>query len=34
MTIIVLPHADHSLNGFPPVYWKTLTTWLTHHTGE
>ena len=33
-TIVVVPHADHSLNGFTPSYWKTLTTWLTRHTGE
>jgi pimeloyl-ACP methyl ester carboxylesterase len=34
VTIVVAPHADHSLGGFPPAYWEALTDWLTHQTGE
>jgi pimeloyl-ACP methyl ester carboxylesterase len=30
--IVVLPGADHSLNGFAPTYWNTLTAWLTRWT--
>ena len=32
VAIVVVPHADHSLNGFRPAYWNTLTNWLTRHT--
>jgi hypothetical protein len=32
VTIVVVPHADHSLNGLRPAYWNTLTDWLTRHT--
>jgi hypothetical protein len=34
VTIVVAPHADHSLDGFPPACWKTLTGRLARHAAD